>query len=78
MLQKVKAKVPFDEALNIECFATEKVITKLQGLSKQPDEVEMEFGFNFNADVGVYIGSVSAETNYKVTMKWTRNQQEDT
>jgi len=78
MLQKVKAKVPFDEALNTACFATEKVITKLQGLSKQPNEVEMEFGFNFNADVGIYIGSVSAGTNYKVTMRWARHTQEDT
>ena len=33
----------------------------------------MEFGFNFNADVGVYIGSLSAEANYKVTMRWARN-----
>jgi|GEM_PF-5482766 len=30
MLQKVKAKVPFDGVLNTACFATEKVITKLQ------------------------------------------------
>jgi len=73
VLQKVKAKVTFDEALNTACAATEKVITKLRGLSEQPNEVQLEFGFNFNADIGIYIGSVTAETNYKVTMTWSGN-----
>lgn len=72
-LRQVKAKITFNEALNTVCSATEKVITKLRGLSEQPDEVEMEFGFNFNADIGIYIGSVSSGTNYRVLMRWSQN-----
>ncbi len=70
MVEKVKAKVTFDQALNQVCSATEKVIKRLRDLSDQPDEIEMEFGFKMSSEIGASIAKVSSEGNYTVTMRW--------
>ena len=60
----------FEQALIKIRPATEKVIMTLRGLSQQPDEIEMEFGFNLSATAGIVIASTSTEANYKVTLRW--------
>ena len=65
-----EAKETFEQALSKIRPATEKVITTLHGLAHKPDEIEMEFGFSLNAQVGVVIASASTDANYKVTLRW--------
>lgn len=70
-----EAKETFEQALSKIRPATEKVIHTLRGLAHKPDEIEMEFGFNMNAAVGVVIASTSAAANYKVTLRWKQEEQ---
>src|SRR6266496_2003727 len=65
-----KAKQTFEQSLDTIRTSTENVITKLQTLTHRPDEIEIEFGFNINKEFGTIITKVTAETNYKVTLKW--------
>ncbi len=67
-----EAKHTFEAALDKIHSATESTIVKLRGLSEQPNEITMEFGFNLSAQFGAVIASASAEANYKVTLSWSR------
>ena len=69
-----EAKETFEQALSKIRPATEKVITTLSGLAHKPDEIEMEFGFSLNAIAGVVIASASTEANYKVTLRWKKEE----
>ena len=71
-----EAKHSFDEALQKIQVATESAITSLRNLSQKPDEITMEFGFNFSAEFGAIIAKASAEANYKVTLNWKRKEEE--
>jgi hypothetical protein len=65
-----EAKQTFDQSLNTIRTSTESVINKLQSLTHRPDEIEMEFGFNMSGEFGAVIAKVTAEANYKVTLRW--------
>ena len=71
-----EAKHSFDEALQKIQVATESAITSLRNLSQKPDEITMEFGFNFSAEFGAIIAKASADANYKVTLNWKRKEEE--
>lgn len=73
-----RAPQSFEQALSKIRPATEKVIATIRGLIQQPDEIEMEFGFSLNAEAGVVIASASTEANYRVTLRWQRETQQDT
>jgi hypothetical protein len=64
----------FDDAMGKIHAATESAISKLRNLSAQPDEITMEFGFNFSAEFGAIIAKATAEANYKVTLNWKRKE----
>ena len=70
------AKHSFDDAMGKIRDATESAITKLRNLSAQPDEITMEFGFNFSAEFGAIIAKATADANYKVTLNWKRKEDE--
>lgn len=70
-----EAKETFEQALSKIRPATEKVLTTLRGLVHSPHEIEMEFGFNMSAAAGVIIASASTAANYKVTLRWTSDEQ---
>ena len=65
----------FDDAMDKIHAATENAITKLRNLSTGPDEITMEFGFNFSGEFGAIIAKASAEANYKVTLTWNRKEE---
>jgi hypothetical protein len=64
----------FDDAMVKIHTATESAISKLRNLSAQPDEITMEFGFNFSAEFGAIIAKATAEANYKITLNWKRKE----
>ena len=68
------AQQTFEQALNLRS-ATESAVNKLRSLSQQPSEIEMEFGFNLSGEFGAFIAKVTAEANYKVTLRWTPHQE---
>jgi hypothetical protein len=65
-----EAKQSFEQSLDTIRTSTESVINKLQSLTHRPDEIEMEFGFNMSGEFGAVIAKVTAEANYKVTLRW--------
>lgn len=72
-----KAKLTFEQALSKVGPSTEKVITMLRGLVQTPDEIEMEFGFNMNAALGVVIATTGTEANYKVILRWKSKEHQE-
>ncbi len=70
-----EAKETFEQALSKIRPATEKVFHTLSELVQKPHEIEMEFGFNMSATAGVVIASASTAANYKVTLRWTSDEQ---
>lgn len=65
-----RASQTFEDTLEKIKPAANVMITKLRELSHSPDEVQVEFGIKFSAEVGAIISSVSGEANYKVTLMW--------
>lgn len=68
-----KAQQTFGQAIEKIKPVAECIIKKLHNISKQPDEIELEFGFKLNAEAGVVIASVETEANFKVTLSWKRS-----
>lgn len=50
--------------------AADAVIAKLQSLSRQPEEIGVEFGIKLGAKAGAFLASADAEATFKVTLKW--------
>lgn len=67
----------FEEALERIKPAASVVIRKLRGLSDPPDEIGVEFGLKLSAEAGAFVASAAAEANYKVTLNWKRDKEED-
>jgi hypothetical protein len=70
----VKAAITFEAALNSIRPVANSVISKLEGLSRPPDEVEVQFGLGFKADANAIITSLEADTNLQLILKWTREE----
>ena len=70
------AKESFEQALEKIRISAETAFTQLRNLSIQPDEMEMESGFNLSAQFGAVIASATAEANYKMVLRWTRKEGE--
>jgi len=69
-----KAPQTFEQAISKIRPVTEKVITTLRELIQKPDEIEMEVGFSLSAESGVIIASASTSANYKVTLRWKKEE----
>ena len=69
-----KAKKSFQDALSVARPVAETIIGKLSNLSERPKEIEVEFGLNLSAEAGAIISSSGLEANFKVTLKWERDQ----
>lgn len=67
-----KAKETLEEALDKIKPAAQSIITKLRGLTDEPDEIAVEFGIKLSAAAGAFIASAGVEANYKVTLKWAK------
>ena len=64
------AKLTFEQSLNTIKTSTDSIINKLQDLIHRPEAIDMEFGFNMSGESGAVIAKVTAEANYKVTLRW--------
>ena len=70
-----KASKSFKKALAAVKPIAETLIEKCTGLSKRPQEIEVEFGIKMNAEAGVVVATTGVEANFKVTLKWKQAQE---
>ncbi|MCK4856620.1 MAG: hypothetical protein KAT58_01495 [candidate division Zixibacteria bacterium] len=69
-----KANQSFETALDKVKPTANAVIAKLRGLYDPPDEISVEFGIKLSAETGVVLAAAGMEANFKVTLKWQKNQ----
>jgi NTP-dependent ternary system trypsin peptidase co-occuring protein len=61
-----------EEALSHVRSTADVVITQLCAIPQTPEEVSVEFGIKFGAKGSVYIAGGEAEANFKVALKWKK------
>ena len=66
-----KARVSFEAAIETVRPVAEILMRKLKDMAS-PQEIEVEFGIKVNAEAGAIISSVSAEANFRVSLKWVQ------
>lgn len=49
------------------------MVTRLRGLADAPEEIEVEFGIQLSAEVGVIVAHTAGEANFRVTLRWKRD-----
>ena len=64
-----KLDEPLDQAIASARPATETIINTFRSLS--PDELNIEFGLNIDAQAGAVIAKAGIAAHFNVTMKWT-------
>ncbi|MGB6065185.1 MAG: CU044_2847 family protein [Desulfomonilaceae bacterium] len=71
----VEATVTVKEALDKFRGPLKGVVEKLRELTEPlPQQVEVEFGFTFSAEVGFVVAKGSASGNFKVKLTWKQDQ----
>lgn len=50
------------------------MVSRLRGLADAPEEIEIEFGIALSAELGVIVAHTAGEANFRVTLRWTRNE----
>ncbi len=71
-----KAKQTFEDALSTLLPVTKSVIEKIRGIGQRPSEIEVTFGLNLSVEAGAIIASTSASANFGVTMRWSKEGNE--
>jgi hypothetical protein len=67
-----KATVGLDQAIaKVRPFA-ELLLAQLKELSREPDQVSVEFGIKLNVEAGAIIAKTGVEGNCKVTVSWKK------
>ncbi len=67
-----KAHETLERSLSRIKPVAEAMLDQLQDLSKKPDTMTVEFGINFGLKGDVMVASSSADTNYKITLSWSK------
>jgi hypothetical protein len=67
----VAAGKSFQEAFSRIQPAAAVVIEQLRGLVDPPDDIEVEFGIQLNAEFGAVVAKGGAEANFRVRMQWS-------
>ena len=71
-----QAKQTFEDALTTILPVTKSVIEKIRGVTQKPNEIEVTFGLNLSVEAGAIIASTSASANFGITMRWSKETQE--
>ncbi len=65
-----RAKESFESAVAQVKPAVDVLMAQLRDLTRQPDDVSLEFGIKFTAEAGALIAKTALEGNIKVTLAW--------
>lgn len=68
----VKARESLETALDQVRAVANTTLAKLQDLTRQPEQVEVEFGVRLNAEAGAVIARTEAEGHLQVKLTWTQ------
>jgi hypothetical protein len=71
-----RAAVPFEESLTQVRRIADASIASLRHLTESPDEVKVEFGIKFVADIGAVLAKAGAEANLTVSVLWHPNRKD--
>jgi hypothetical protein len=72
-----QAQQTFEDAVARVQPAAQNLIRRLRGLTDAPDEVQVQFGLNLNAEAGAFIAAASGGANFAITLTWRRQQGSD-
>lgn len=67
-----QAESRFTDAIARIRPAAEVVLKTFRELNP-PDEINLEFGINFNAQIGAIFASAVSGANFKVSLKWKKS-----
>ena len=65
-----QVKETFEAALAPVAPAAEALLGRLGDLSKQPEEITVQFGVKLTGKLNAIISSTAGEANFAVTVKW--------
>ncbi|MCA1603955.1 MAG: hypothetical protein LC775_00370 [Acidobacteria bacterium] len=71
------ARATFETALTEVRNAATAALTQFQTMACQPDEVEIAFGVQLDAEVGAVIAKTSMQGNFEVKLTWRREALEE-
>ena len=66
-----------DEVLAHTRPAVVSLLRQLRGHDDAPDEIEVEFGIQVSLEVGAFIATADSAANFRVTMRWLRDREDD-
>jgi Trypsin-co-occurring domain 1 len=61
----------FDDVLEIVRPIASAVLSKIEGLGRAPDSVEVEFGIALSFRLGAVLASSGADAHLRVSIKWS-------
>jgi hypothetical protein len=64
----------FEAAIERIQPAAAALVEKLRTLVDAPDEIDVEFGVQLSADVGAIVARTGGEANFKITLRWRRDE----
>jgi len=67
-----KAQESLERAASTVRPAAETMLAAFIDMENAPTEISLEFGVQFSAEAGAFIGTVSGGANFAVTVKWAR------
>lgn len=70
----VKAAITFEAALNTIRPVANAIVSKLDGLQRPPDEVEVQFKLGLKTGANAVLTSLEADTNLQLTLKWVQEK----
>ena len=68
-----EAAQSFEAAINCLSPIASSIVSKLINISHPPDEAAVEFGLTLKAESGFIITKVAGDANFKISLKWTRD-----
>lgn len=67
-----KAHETLEKTLDRINPVAESMLAQLKNISQPPDTMTVEFGVKFGVKGDVMIASSNADTNYKITLSWSK------
>jgi hypothetical protein len=52
------------------------MVSRLRRLTDAPEEIEIEFGIQLSAELGVIVAHTAGEANFRVRLRWKRDERQ--
>lgn len=68
-----RATMGLDQAISKVRPLAELLLSELRTLTRQPDQVAVEFGIKLNVTAGIVLANTAVEGNCKITLSWKQS-----